>query len=194
MRVFMGLLVGVTLSACTMPADRFTSEVSDNQDFAAVSARNTREGDAAHLENLQASYQQNASIVAAVPVPERPRTQNVSVVDYALSSTNDVGVSLYARSGLPNFKRSQRKCARYPSLNLAQEAFLKAGGPHRDKLGIDPDGDGFACAWTPAPFRKARAVVESPEIVETGVTKADLDALGIKTESLSDSSSSAPSQ
>ena len=26
----------------------------------------------------------------------------------------------------------------------------------RDRMGLDPDGDGFACAWDPAPFRLAR--------------------------------------
>ena len=38
---------------------------------------------------------------------------------------------------------------------LAQEEFLRTGGPERDKLGVDPDGDGFACAWDPRPFRTA---------------------------------------
>ena len=37
----------------------------------------------------------------------------------------------------------------------AQEAFLKAGGPERDRYGLDPDGDGFACRWDPTPFRAA---------------------------------------
>jgi hypothetical protein len=38
---------------------------------------------------------------------------------------------------------------------MAQIAFLERGGPKRDTLGLDPDGDGFACYWDPAPFRKA---------------------------------------
>ena len=33
------------------------------------------------------------------------------------------------------------------------KAFLEAGGPKRDRKGLDPDGDGFACAWDPRPFR-----------------------------------------
>ena len=44
-------------------------------------------------------------------------------------------------------------CARYGSPDLAQQAFLAAGGPDRDRRGLDPDGDGFACAWDPRPFR-----------------------------------------
>ena len=34
--------------------------------------------------------------------------------------------------------------------------FLAAGGPERDRKGIDPDGDGFACGFNPAPFRAAK--------------------------------------
>ena len=37
----------------------------------------------------------------------------------------------------------------------AQIDFLAKGGPERDRLGVDPDGDGYACAWNPAPFRAA---------------------------------------
>ena len=37
----------------------------------------------------------------------------------------------------------------------AQQAFLEAGGPERDRKGLDPDGDGYACAWDPTPFRAA---------------------------------------
>jgi hypothetical protein len=33
---------------------------------------------------------------------------------------------------------------------------LSNGGPERDRLGLDPDGDGFACYWDPTPFRLAR--------------------------------------
>jgi hypothetical protein len=29
---------------------------------------------------------------------------------------------------------------------------LARGGPDKDPRGLDPDGDGFACGWDPAPF------------------------------------------
>ena len=48
-----------------------------------------------------------------------------------------------------------RNCAKYVSDAAAQEAFLKTGGPERDRYGLDPDGDGFACRWDPTPFRAA---------------------------------------
>ena len=52
-----------------------------------------------------------------------------------------------------------------------QEAFLDAGGPKRDPHALDPDGDGFACAWDPRPFRAARGgapeVVDQYQVIET---------------------------
>jgi hypothetical protein len=42
-----------------------------------------------------------------------------------------------------------------PTQDAAQEAFLAAGGPERDRNNLDPDGDGFACWWDPEPFRRA---------------------------------------
>ena len=44
---------------------------------------------------------------------------------------------------------------RYASPDKAQQDFLAKGGPDRDRLGVDPDGDGFACSWDPRPFRTA---------------------------------------
>ena len=37
----------------------------------------------------------------------------------------------------------------------AKIAFLEAGGPKRDRKALDPDGDGYACGWDPAPYRRA---------------------------------------
>ena len=50
----------------------------------------------------------------------------------------------------------RRACAEFGSADRAQIAFLESGGPKRDRKGLDPDGDGFACFWNPAPFRSAR--------------------------------------
>jgi len=62
---------------------------------------------------------------------------------------------LYSRSTILAQSRFNKNCAKYASSDQAQLAFLKAGGPQRDGLGLDPDGDGFACYWDPAPFRLA---------------------------------------
>ena len=44
-------------------------------------------------------------------------------------------------------------CGRFRDADAAQRAFLAGGGPESDRYGIDPDGDGFACRWDPAPYR-----------------------------------------
>ncbi|SLN57120.1 hypothetical protein PSA7680_02986 [Pseudoruegeria aquimaris] len=96
---------------------------------------------------------------AAAPVQRLPETNSdgsPNVVAYALNTTNSVGQSLYPRDGSVSAERLQRNCAKYGTSDQAQAAFLKAGGPQKDRYDIDPDGDGFACYWNPAPFRAAR--------------------------------------
>ncbi len=94
-------------------------------------------------------------VVRPRAVPARPREQNANIVAYALTAPNRVGQGVYVRDpgALPG--AIPGRCARYVSDDTAQEAFLEAGGPEADPLGIDPDGDGFACDWDPAPFRRA---------------------------------------
>ena len=152
--------------------------ISDEQDFSAVSSRESIESDAARLQNYQTAYVQ----AEAVAVPDRPGGSSASIVQYALSTTNTVGQSLYSRSSLSGASRAERNCAKYTSADFAQIAFLESGGPKRDKKGLDPDGDGFACGWNPASFRNARGVATPTVVVEdTGVSAADLEALGIQT-------------
>ena len=75
-------------------------------------------------------------------------------MEYALATTNRIGETLYDRGSVSD-ARHRRACEGYGSADKAQEAFLAAGGPKRDRLNLDPDGDGFACAWNPRPFRMA---------------------------------------
>lgn len=138
-----------TLTAATAPRD--TSGISDEQDFDAVASRETIESDRARLERQAAAYE----VIEPTPVPERPRNSGPSVVEFALSTNNAVGQRVYNRSGFNSASRFERNCAKYPSSDLAQEDFLKSGGPQRDGKGLDPDGDGFACYWDPTPFRLA---------------------------------------
>ncbi len=93
-------------------------------------------------------------VVAARPVPPRPGSSSTGVVEYALATSHAPGTALYTRS-TADTDRAARACARYSSADLAQAAFLNNGGPTSDPRGLDPDGDGFACAWDPAPFRRA---------------------------------------
>jgi hypothetical protein len=124
--------------------------ISDEQDFNAVAARETIESDAERIARNKAQYQ----VVAPTPLPPREGNTTPVLVEYALSTTNGVGEQVYTRSGI-RLSSYDAACKRYRSPDLAQEAFLGSGGPRRDPKGLDPDGDGFACAWDPRPFRAA---------------------------------------
>jgi len=123
---------------------------SDEQDFAAVSARETIESDA---ERRQAMIEQRVE-VAPTALPTRTESGGPNIIEYALSTSNPVGRRIYRRSAL-FAGRSERNCQSYRSDNLAQEAFLRLGGPDRDRQALDPDGDGYACGWDPTVFRNA---------------------------------------
>ncbi|KAA9010147.1 hypothetical protein [Histidinibacterium aquaticum] len=124
--------------------------LSDEQDFDAVSDRRSIEGDAARLEQAQANYR-----VVQGNTPERTQDAGPNIVAYALQTTNARGQQIYRRFA-PSQGRFQRNCAEYRTPDAAQRDFLARGGPERDRRGLDPDGDGFACGWDPAPFRAAR--------------------------------------
>jgi hypothetical protein len=80
---------------------------------------------------------------------------------YALSTQHNVGEQRYTRNNPLRWRRSESACAQFASQDLAQEAFLAAGGPDRDPNHLDPDGDGFACWWDPTPFRQAARTVRA---------------------------------
>ncbi|MEM6386148.1 MAG: hypothetical protein AAF718_07925 [Pseudomonadota bacterium] len=127
--------------------------ISDEQDFAAVSARETIESDRDRLQEQRA----NMSVATPEAVPARPGGRAApNIVAFALSTNNAVGQPVYDRSSRYNEDRYRRACAEFGSSDQAQAAFLAAGGPDRDRRGLDPDGDGFACFWDPSPFRTAR--------------------------------------
>jgi len=135
------------------------THISDEQDFAAVSSRETIQSDAERLAQARAAYVQ----VQPGALPARPGESDTLVIDFALSTTNAVGAQIYRR-GRTSQERFYRACARYGSQDAAQEAFLKAGGPAEDFAGVDPDGDGFACFWDPTPFRNARLGAVAPPV------------------------------
>ncbi|MBL8561982.1 MAG: hypothetical protein JNN06_06850 [Gemmobacter sp.] len=92
----------------------------------------------------------------AVPVNQLPTRagEGPNLVQYALSTTNPLGQQVYDRSSL-QLRDPAKVCQSYGSADKAQAAFLDAGGPEKDRKGLDPDGDGFACGWDPTPFRNA---------------------------------------
>lgn len=118
--------------------------VSDQSDLEALRAGSAAVGNAQYRE---------IEVVQPTALPERDG-DTPNVIAYALRSTNRVGESIYRRSILTT-QNHQRNCAQFASQDLAQEEFLRRGGPQRDPLNLDPDGDGFACWWDPSPYRAA---------------------------------------
>jgi hypothetical protein len=89
-------------------------------------------------------------IVQPGRVPSEQAGVNVAL--YAKQSNNAVGQSIYSRSAAARVA-SMGSCGRYRDPDAAQRAFLAAGGPTDDRLGLDPDGDGFACSFDPGVYR-----------------------------------------
>ena len=123
-------------------------DISDEQDFEAVSNRETIESDAERLKVQEIERRE----FAPAPLPERTGESNVAL--FALQTSHDVGTEVYDRVRLFVFEAGVRnRCAEYPDSEAAQQAFLDAGGPEKDELRIDPDGDGFVCGWDPEIYR-----------------------------------------
>lgn len=125
--------------------------ISTENDFDAVGEQRSIEDDAQLIAQNRSQYQ----VIEPTALPSRGTGSGPNVVQYALSTSHPRGTKVYTRIGVAKTKRYQQNCAAYASPDLAQADFLAKGGPNCDKLGLDPDGDGYACAWDPAPFRKA---------------------------------------
>lgn len=82
------------------------------------------------------------------------QSTTVNLYAYARGTTNAPGEQIFTRSGEAGAETSRAACMKFSGPSLAQIAFLEHGGPVKDPLGLDPDGDGFACGWDPTPFRK----------------------------------------
>lgn len=125
--------------------------VSDEQDFGAVTQRETIASDKQRIECNREQY----VVVQPGALPQRPGDEGPNIAAFALSTSNAPGQKIYTR---PPFYLTDpaKACAKFASPDLAQQAFLAAGGPQRDRKALDPDGDGFACSWDPRPFRNAQ--------------------------------------
>ena len=126
-------------------------EISDENSFDAVAARETIESDAQRRQEQA----ENLIVVEPVPLPATRADSGPNIVSFAINAPNQKGQEWYSRSLLSGDTRFSRNCATYRNADEAQRDFLTRGGPERDPRGIDPDGDGFACGWDPAPFRLA---------------------------------------
>lgn len=105
--------------------------------------------DAAAAERELAHARSQLVIVEPEALPNQVGAgENIAL--FAQRATNAVGEQIYPRNRGLGFGNS---CGRYQTADAAQRAFLAAGGPQQDSYNLDPDGDGFACAWDPAPYR-----------------------------------------
>lgn len=124
------------------------SGISDEQEFAAVASRETIQSDAERLRRQREQY----VVVQPTALPQRTGETGANIAQFATSTSHAPGTKMYSRSGI-RFRSYEAACAPFSSADLAQIEFLNRGGPQRDPMGVDPDGDGFACGWDPRPFR-----------------------------------------
>ncbi len=128
--------------------------ISRENSFDAVDAERSIEEDAARIARNRAQYE----VIQPEAIGGRPGDVGPNIVEYALATKHPVGTQMYSRGGIGAIgaaARHERNCAGYASPDLAQLDFLRKGGPERDRMSLDPDGDGYACGWNPAPFRRA---------------------------------------
>ena len=125
--------------------------ISSENSFDAVSESRSIEDDAARV----AAQSQQYEVASVQALPSRSAGEGPNIVAYAISTKHAPGTQIYRRGGLNKQTKFERNCATYSGPDIAQIDFLSKGGPERDRLGLDPDGDGFACSWDPRPFRKA---------------------------------------
>jgi len=122
--------------------------ISQENSFDAVDSERSIEQDAARIARNREQYQ----VIQPEEIGNRPGDVGPNIVDYALASRHPVGTQMYSRGA---FTSESRHCAKDPSPDQAQLDFLREGGPQRDRMSLDPDGDGYACDWDPTPFRRA---------------------------------------
>lgn len=125
------------------------ASISDENDFGAVSSRQSIESDKARIASNRAQY----AVVQPTALPSRTGNNQPNVVAYALQTKHPRGTQVHRRLGLSSAAKTSRNCAAYSSADEAQIDFLARGGPAKDRLALDPDGDGFACNWDPAKYR-----------------------------------------
>jgi hypothetical protein len=118
--------------------------ISQTQDFTTITQRETIESDSEKLAALAESYE----VIQPTALPTRKNDVNIAA--YAINQTNQLGNRIYIRD-----RSAQSNCFAFANdPDEAQRVFLANGGPKRDSRNLDPDGDGFACKWDPATYRK----------------------------------------
>lgn len=138
------------LGTAALPPVRVSPAVPTNAATAAYN-RETNAMMRADGAPLDAPGRAEPEPVAAMPLA--PVSDTATIAAFALATDHAVGEPMFERRA-GGLSGSDTSCARYASADEAQRAFLAVGGPDSDPLGLDPDGDGFACDWSPEPFRR----------------------------------------
>jgi hypothetical protein len=123
--------------------------ISDENDFGAVSGRQSIASDKARIEANRAQY----AVVQPTALPSRSENNQPNVVAYALATKHPRGTQVHRRLGFSSAAKTERNCASFSTDDEAQIEFLSRGGPTKDRLALDPDGDGYACGWNPSKYR-----------------------------------------
>ena len=138
-------------------SDLKTSDgVLDLSQFSQEQQKVEREQAAKRREELKAGR-----VVLEATHKEKIKRQSVNLAVFARSVSNKLGEKIYYRNFISSGAAS--RCKNFSNKNAAQIFFLENGGPKIDFHNIDVDGDGFACKWDPAIYRKIERINEHNE-------------------------------
>ena len=129
-------------------SDLKTSDgILDLSQFSQEQQKVEREQAAKRREELKAGR-----VVLEANRKEKIGASTVNLAVFARSVSNKLGEKIYYRNFISSNDGSG--CKKFSNKNAAQIFFLENGGPKNDFYNIDEDGDGFACKWDPAIYRK----------------------------------------
>ena len=120
----------------------------------ALSSQEVQERQRAAAQRRREAAQQQLVIVEPEPVPQQ--NVNANVVAFARATTHPVGTRTYNRPAFRSRSQAAATCRRFDTVDEAQRQFLANGGPTTDRYNLDPDGDGFACAFDPERYRQLK--------------------------------------
>ena len=138
-------------------SDLKTSDgVLDLSQFSQEQQKVEREQAAKRREELKAGR-----VVLEPNHKEKIKRQSVNLAVFARSVSNKLGEKIYYRNFISSDAGSG--CKKFSNNNAAQIFFLENGGPKNDFHNMDDDGDGFACKWDPAIYRKIERINKDNE-------------------------------
>ena len=135
---------------------KISDGVLDLSQFSQEQQKVEREEAAKRREELKAGR-----VVLEATQKEKIKRQSVNLAVFARSVSNKLGEKIYYRYLIGSGAASG--CKKFSNKNAAQIFFLKNGGPKNDFHNMDVDGDGFACKWDPAIYRKIEQINEDKE-------------------------------